>query len=31
MYSDLMGVKKQGWENVLKSQAKRAAKEKDNG
>jgi len=31
MYSDLMGVKKQGWENVLKSQVKRAAKEKDNG
>ena len=31
MYSDIMGVKKQGWENVLKAKAKRAEKEKQNG
>ena len=31
IYSDLMAVKKKGWENVLKSQVKRAEKEKDNG
>ena len=31
MYSDLLKVKKEGWENVLKMRAKRAEKEKQNG
>ena len=31
MYSDIMGVKKQGWENVLKAKLKREEKEKQNG
>ena len=31
MYSDLLSVKKEGWENVLKMKAKRAEKEKQNG
>tara|TARA_B110000014_G_C19959093_1_gene496325 strand:+ start:619 stop:798 length:180 start_codon:yes stop_codon:yes gene_type:complete len=29
MYSDIMGVKKQGWENVLKARVKK--EEKQNG
>ena len=28
MYSDIMGIKKQGWENVLKAKLKREEKEK---
>tara|TARA_B100000287_G_scaffold205516_1_gene193870 strand:+ start:354 stop:539 length:186 start_codon:yes stop_codon:yes gene_type:complete len=31
MYSDIMGIKKQGWENVLKAKLKREEKEKQNG
>ena len=30
MYSDIMGIKKQGWENVLKAKLKREEKEKQN-
>mgnify|MGYP006160486519 CR=1 FL=1 len=30
-YSDLLQVKKEGWENVLKSNIRRAEKEKQNG
>ena len=31
MYSDLLAVKRTGWENVLKSKIKREEKEKQNG
>ena len=31
IYSDLIVVKREGWENVLKAKAKRAEKEKQNG
>ena len=31
MYSEIMGIKRQGWENVLKAQVKKAEKEKQNG
>ena len=31
MYSDVMEIKKQGWENMLKSNIRRAEKEKANG
>ena len=31
MYSDLLQIKKAGWENVLKGRAKRAEKEKQDG
>jgi len=29
MYSDLLKIKREGWENVLKAQVKRDAKEKE--
>ena len=29
MYSDLLAIKREGWENVLKAQLKREAKEKE--
>ena len=31
MYSELLKVKREGWENILKAKAKRAEKEKQNG
>ena len=31
MYSEIIGIKKAGWENVLRSREKRAEKEKRNG
>ena len=31
MYSEIIGIKKAGWENVLRSREKRAEKEKQNG
>ena len=31
MYSEIMGIKKQAWENVLRAKEKRAKKEKRNG
>jgi hypothetical protein len=31
MYTDLLQVKREGWENVLKARVKRAEKEKQNG
>jgi|TARA_B100001013_G_scaffold340978_1_gene264910 hypothetical protein len=31
MYSDLLKIKREGWENVLKAKVKRAEKEKQNG
>ena len=29
MYSDLLAIKREGWENVLKAQLKKEAKEKE--
>ena len=29
MYSDLLAIKRKGWENVLKAQLKKDAKEKE--
>ena len=29
MYSDLLKIKREGWENVLRAQVKREAKEKE--
>ena len=29
MYSDLLKIKREGWENVLRAQVKRDAKEKE--
>ena len=29
MYSDLLAIKREGWENVLKAQLKKDAKEKE--
>ena len=29
MYSDLLAIKRKGWENVLKAQLKKEAKEKE--
>jgi len=31
MYSEIIGIKKAGWENVLRAKEKRAEKEKRNG
>ena len=31
MYSEIMGIKKQAWENVLRAKIKKAEKEKQNG
>ncbi len=31
MYSEIIGIKKAGWENVLRAKEKRAKKEKRNG
>jgi hypothetical protein len=31
MYSEIIGIKKVGWENVLRAREKRAEKEKQNG
>ena len=31
MYSEIIGIKRQGWENVLKARIKKAEKEKGNG
>ena len=31
MYSEIIGIKRQGWENVLKARVKKAEKEKQNG
>ena len=31
MYSDIMGIKKQAWENVLRAKVKKAEKEKQDG
>ena len=31
MYSEVLNLKKSGWENVLRAKAKRAEKEKQNG
>ena len=31
MYSEIIGIKKAGWENVLRAREKRAEKEKQNG
>ena len=31
MYGDLLQIKREGWENVLKARAKKAEKEKQNG
>ena len=31
MYSEIMGIKRQGWENVLKAKIRKAEKEKQNG
>ena len=31
MYSEIIGIKKAGWENVLRAREKRAEKEKRNG
>ena len=31
MYTDVLKIKRTGWENVLRAKAKRAEKEKQNG
>ena len=31
MYSEIIGIKKAGWENVLRSREKKAEKENQNG
>jgi len=31
MYSDLLQIKREGWENVLRARRKKAEKEKQNG
>ena len=31
MYSEIIGIKRQGWENVLKARVKKAEKEKQDG
>ena len=31
MYSDLLKVKREGWENVLRAKARKEEKEKQNG
>ena len=31
LYTDVLQIKRTGWENVLKAKAKRAEKEKQNG
>ena len=31
LYTDVLKIKRTGWENVLKAKAKRAEKEKQNG
>ena len=31
MYSEIMGIKKQAWENVLRAKIRKAEKEKQNG
>ena len=31
MYSDLLAIKREGWENVLRAKLKKEAKEKQNG
>ena len=31
MYGDLLQIKREGWENVLRARAKKAEKEKQNG
>ena len=31
IYSEVIGIKRQGWENVLKARVKRAEKEKQDG
>ena len=31
MYTDILKIKRTGWENVLRAKAKRAEKEKQNG
>ena len=31
MYSEIIGIERQGWENVLKARVKKAEKEKGNG
>ena len=31
MYSEIIGIKRQGWENVLKARIRKAEKEKQNG
>ena len=31
MYSEIIGIKKAGWENVLRSREKKAEKEEQNG
>ena len=31
MYSEIIGIKKQAWENVLRAKIKKAEKEKQNG
>ena len=31
MYSEIIGIKKTGWENVLRSREKKAEKENQNG
>ena len=31
MYSEIIGIKRQGWENVLKAKIRKAEKEKQNG
>ena len=31
MYSEIIGIKRPGWENVLKAKIRKAEKEKQNG
>ncbi len=31
MYSEIIGIKRQAWENVLKAKIRKAEKEKQNG
>ena len=31
MYSEIIGIKRQGWENVLRAKIRKAEKEKQNG
>ena len=31
MYSEIIGIKKQAWENVLRAKIRKAEKEKQNG